>query len=110
MRVSCGLWSRVKGAFGRFGQGIKKGWNWVKEKVPQAVKWARDKVPKVIDTAKKVLNVLPQNKYTDKAKQIVNKSDEGWRTINKKGEEVYNKGKEIHGIIKGGLANSAPNG
>ena len=26
-----GLWSKVKGVFGRIGSGIKQGYNWVKE-------------------------------------------------------------------------------
>jgi len=42
-----GLWSKVKGVFGRIGGGIKKGYNWIKDHFG-AIKDAADKAKQFI--------------------------------------------------------------
>ena len=43
-----GLWSKVKGVFGRIGGGIKTGWDWLtrnRDKIQQAAEVVSDLVP-----------------------------------------------------------------
>lgn len=63
-----GLWSKVKGVFGRIGQGIKKGYNWVKEHLG-AIK----------DVADKAKQFVPEQ-YRDKYSGII---DKGYDTANR---------------------------
>lgn len=44
-----GLWGKVKGVFGRIGQGIKTGYNWVK-----------DHLTDIKDIADKAKNFIPE--------------------------------------------------
>ena len=83
------LGQKIKGFFGRMGKGIKKGAKWLYDKGKAVVNKVGEYAPKVINTARKVLSVLPSNKYTDVAKKVVEKSDEAY----KKGKEYVERGK-----------------
>lgn len=58
-----GLWSKVKGVFGRIGSGIKKGFNWLtqnKDKISNVANAVNDatggKLTGAIDTATNIYN------------------------------------------------------
>lgn len=64
-----GLWSKVKGVFGRIGGGIKKGYNWVKDNlssikdvVDKAKQFVpeqyRDAIDKGFDTTNKLIGTF----------------------------------------------------
>ena len=63
-----GLWGKIKGVFGRIANGIKHGYNWVK-----------DHITGIKDVANKVVNVLPDN-YKDPARTI---TDNAFNTFDK---------------------------
>lgn len=70
--LNMGLWSKVKGVFGRIGHGIKSGWNWLtnnKDKIAQAAEAVSDIIP---------------GAYGDKIKQGISK-----------GEQLYGKADEL---------------
>ena len=90
------LGQRVKGFFSRIGKGIKKGAQWAYNTGRKVIGKVREYAPKVIDTAKRVLNVLPSNKYTNIAKDVVNKGEGVYKKFDngvKRAENVYNAGK-----------------
>ena len=89
-----GSW--FKKAWGRIKVVAKKAWHGGKKIVKKIVEHA----PKVFDTAKKVIGFLPSNKYTDVAKKIVNKSEEGYNTVIDKGKKIYDTGKKIVDTVK----------
>ena len=67
------------------GKGIKK-----------VVGKVREYAPKVINAAKTVLGVLPNNKYTSIAKDVVNKGETIYKKVDggvKRAENAYNAGK-----------------
>ena len=66
--LNMGLWSKVKGVFGRIGHGIKSGWNWLTNN--------RDKIEQA---AEAVSDIIP-SAYGDKIKQGI-----------AKGEQIYGK-------------------
>ena len=99
------FWNKVKGVFGRIGKGVKKGVGWVADKAKKAYGWAKENIPKIADTARKVLNVLPQNKYTDKAKDIVNSGEGTFNKFRNKTDEITDRGRQIHDVIKTNLVN-----
>lgn len=46
--LKMGLWSKVKGVFGRIGHGIKSGWDWLttnRDKIAQAAEAVSDIIP-----------------------------------------------------------------
>ena len=46
--LNMGLWSKVKGVFGRIGHGIKSGWDWLttnRDKIAQAAEAVSDIIP-----------------------------------------------------------------
>jgi len=63
-----GLWSKVKGVFGRIGGGIKKAYNWVK-----------DHIGTIKDVADKAKDFIPEQ-YRDKYTDVV---DKGYDTATK---------------------------
>ena len=63
-----GLWSKVKGVFGRIGGGIKKAYNWVK-----------DHMSDIRDVTDKAKQFVPE-RYKDKFSGVI---DKGYDTANK---------------------------
>lgn len=63
-----GLWGKVKGVFGRIGEGIKKGYNWVKRHLGD-----------IKDTADKAKQFIP-DQYQEKFSGVF---DKGYDTANK---------------------------
>ena len=63
-----GLWGKVKGIFGRIGEGIKKGYNWVKNHIV-GIKEAADKAKEFIPEP-----------YRPAAEDVI---DKGYNTFNK---------------------------
>lgn len=59
-----GFWSKVKGVFGRIGNGIKKGWNWLTKN--------KDTIADVVQKGVDV--VAPQ--YSDRTRDIINKGQD----------------------------------
>lgn len=94
--------TRIGNFFKKIGRGIKKGakaaYNFGKKVVKKVVEYA----PKVFDTARKVANVLPSNKYTDGAKTIIDKSEEGYRKAHDIGKKVIDTGKKVVDVVRGG--------
>lgn len=94
--------TRIGNFFKKIGRGIKKGakaaYGFGKKVVKKVVEYA----PKVIDTAKKVIGVLPSNKYTERAKDIVDKSEEGYRKAHDIGKKVIDTGKKVVDVVRGG--------
>lgn len=64
-----GLWGKVKGVFGRIGNGIKTGYNWVKNHI--------DDIKDVADKAK---NFIPAA-YREQFKDIIDKGYDGANKI-----------------------------
>ena len=75
-----GLWSKVKGVFGRIGSGIKKGWDWLAGH--------KDKIDTVLDAAQQF---VPSDKQ-----QLVS-------SLRDKGEKIYGKASDIMGKYGGYL-------
>ena len=90
MRLTTG--GKVGNFFRRIGKGIKTGAKWLYNKGKTVVNKVVDTAPKVLNTAKTVLGILPSNKYTDAAKNIVNKTDAAY----KKGQEIAQRGKAAY--------------
>ena len=61
--LNMGLWSKVKGVFGRIGHGIKGGWDWLTNN--------RDKIAQA---AEAVSEIIP-SAYGDKIKQGIAKGE-----------------------------------
>lgn len=59
-----GFWSKVKGVFGRIGNGIKKGWNWLTKN--------KDTIADVVQKGVDV--VAPQ--YSDRTRDLINKGQD----------------------------------
>lgn len=59
-----GFWSKVKGVFGRIGNGIKGGWNWLTKN--------KDTIADVVQKGVDV--VAPQ--YSDRTRDIISKGQD----------------------------------
>lgn len=75
-----GLWSKVKGVFGRIGGGVKKGWDWLTKN--------KDTITTIADGA---ASFLP-NKYQEMYGQGKNKFNDAY---NKFGDMYSKYGKYI---------------
>lgn len=65
-----GFWSKAKGVFGRIGNGIKSGWNWLTKN--------KDTIADVVQKGVDV--VAPQ--YSDRTRDIINKGNDYYNRTN----------------------------
>jgi len=68
-----GLWSKVKGVFGRIGGGIKKGYNWIKEHLGT--------IKDVADKAKEFIPEQYRDKYDEYSSKGFGTADKIIRTF-----------------------------
>ena len=71
--LNMGLWSKVKGVFGRIGHGIKSGWNWLTNN--------RDKIDGIQDVLQQYSDIIRKDSANASSESYAQKTAKFEKTV-----------------------------